>query len=1058
MEHNLVTSDDEEEHLLERLSVNEVEDDSTGIIKRLSVTNFMCHDNLTIEFEGNVNFIIGDNGSGKSALFTALIIGLGGSMASTNRGTSIKSLIKTGTSCAIIEITLINREGTLCRDTYGKYIKIERKIYRDGRCTYKLKNEAGKVLKTKKNDILNILDEFNFQVDNPLTFLNQEQTKSFLLSKGEKEMYKFFEKSTLLDKVVKTHNETVATKTSAVNLIKLKKDSVNELERDYFKKKEQLQKHVSTQHLRESLDIWNKKLAWSYVVNLENKLKTIRRKLKQAQKQTLIFKLECDNYDKKEEDFHERIKQCEIKVKNAKEDLNNVVDEFENINKLYQESKEILRNENLQYDATVSKHKELSRSFKVLECRIKRQKQVELNEIGKIKEYESSKNRLQVLKKETETIRLDVKKVDENMNEVLSILEKLTNENRSLMSDERSLKDQITSKETDINNMIASKKNRLRLFGTKMPELVKKIEDGFKHGKFSQLPRGPIGNYISITDPSLTLPVECVLRKFLFSFVVANHSDQKVLTDMMNSLFNKDQVSRMAIYTMKFRSNVYDVSNFRTTHPKYLTVYDLLKVSDVNVMNCLIDIVRIENILVIPDLSEAIDCVQVRKWIKCTKAITAKGDEVYPRKFYSNQYSSKTTYLGEDHEESITECRKKIVTLREGVKSVRNSITALKSQSNMKKQALNQMKATKVELVKKVKKVQLEISKLEMMEKPVQIDWKEVEEEILLHEDKLKKEKEELIRINNQREATKLKLAEKKRNVELMEENVKTRRGTVNGLSEELNVLSVQLKDLKCQQKCHSSKYDKHKNLIIELEKKFELVNQEIKCCSDKAEQVSEIRPDFEESTEDILKTISAIQKKIKKREEIVGDYDTIVEEVKTTEELYLTAKKQIQICRRQLQKIDEILSINLGQQRELVRLLTSNFIYSFWTSVEAFNLKGSAHFDHTKKILHLEVGRSECGKEMKALSGGERSFTTVCFVMSLWQVMNTPLRCLDEFDVFMDIDNRRMAMEVMLRCAKSRPNVQFMFLTPNEIPNLSGDHSIQVWKMPEPDRHKRPR
>ena len=73
MEHNLVTSDDEEEHLLERLSVNEVEDDSTGIIKRLSVTNFMCHDNLTIEFEGNVNFIIGDNGSGKSALFTVVI-------------------------------------------------------------------------------------------------------------------------------------------------------------------------------------------------------------------------------------------------------------------------------------------------------------------------------------------------------------------------------------------------------------------------------------------------------------------------------------------------------------------------------------------------------------------------------------------------------------------------------------------------------------------------------------------------------------------------------------------------------------------------------------------------------------------------------------------------------------------------------------------------------------------------------------------------------------------------------------------------------------------------
>ena len=47
--------------------------------------------------------------------------------------------------------------------------------------------------------------------------------------------------------------------------------------------------------------------------------------------------------------------------------------------------------------------------------------------------------------------------------------------------------------------------------------------------------------------------------------------------------------------------------------------------------------------------------------------------------------------------------------------------------------------------------------------------------------------------------------------------------------------------------------------------------------------------------------------------------------------------------------------------------------------------------------------------KDIKGLSGGERSYTTTCFFMALWDIMETPFRCMDEFDVFMDGHMRKV-------------------------------------------------
>lgn len=74
-----------------------------GIIETVTCTNFMCHEYLEVQLGPLINFIIGHNGSGKSAILTAITICLGGKATTTNRGQSLKSFIKEGQEWVILD-------------------------------------------------------------------------------------------------------------------------------------------------------------------------------------------------------------------------------------------------------------------------------------------------------------------------------------------------------------------------------------------------------------------------------------------------------------------------------------------------------------------------------------------------------------------------------------------------------------------------------------------------------------------------------------------------------------------------------------------------------------------------------------------------------------------------------------------------------------------------------------------------------------------------------------------------------------------------------------------
>ena len=166
-----------------------------GVILKIVVENFMNHGHMQIDLDPHVNFIVGKNGSGKSAIVAACIAGLGCKAATTGRNlSSYKHFIKHGTDYALVQIHLANGgHDPYCHDEFGDVIVVEHRIEKIGGGAYRLKSADGRVDRKVTKKVVEELNlHYNIQADNPCSLLTQEAAKKFLHNGNEEDRYRFF--------------------------------------------------------------------------------------------------------------------------------------------------------------------------------------------------------------------------------------------------------------------------------------------------------------------------------------------------------------------------------------------------------------------------------------------------------------------------------------------------------------------------------------------------------------------------------------------------------------------------------------------------------------------------------------------------------------------------------------------------------------------------------------------------------------------------------------------------------------------------------------------------
>nr|DBA11453.1 TPA_inf: SMC5 [Moesziomyces aphidis] len=139
-----------------------------GAIRRIALSNFLTYDSVEFHVGPYLNLICGPNGTGKSSIACAIALGLGGAPALLGRASQLGSFVKRGETQGWIEIELQAAPG----DT-NPIIK---------RTLTTASNKSDWFLNRRastKNAVLEAVAEFNIDVANLCSFLPQDKVHEF---------------------------------------------------------------------------------------------------------------------------------------------------------------------------------------------------------------------------------------------------------------------------------------------------------------------------------------------------------------------------------------------------------------------------------------------------------------------------------------------------------------------------------------------------------------------------------------------------------------------------------------------------------------------------------------------------------------------------------------------------------------------------------------------------------------------------------------------------------------------------------------------------------------
>lgn len=1034
---------------------------SRGIIEEIQLVNFMCHGNLNIKLGRNVNFIHGLNGSGKSAILIAICSCFGLKASSTRRATSLKELIQHGKNKAEISLRILNESEDAFRpELYGRTITITRIISRtDSSSKYKIISDRGSTVATTKAEMLAIRNHFNIHVDNPCVVLNQENAREFLQDANPKTQYQYFLKATQLLQL-KDHIESVQMHQEEMRLsLKAQEAAAEKASVEFQDVSSEIKEYKELENIDAEISEARANLIWASVIFTEKEFEKAA-----ASKQSHLNAVEK---------FESSLKKKREKLDIVNEEKNEKQRDYDSLmEKIEAESSEL---------------NDCKSSLKKIRNKLDSSKE-EIKEIlGKVKKQEKQKKKLQdelaifhennqlaALEQRVSEIKLDLQNLRERETEKAKALEDCRKQFEEHGKEERALRNQLdqsrhtcTSEKrridtikNAIDGIDKSTKDRGNLFVRESSKISELIDHLVKQKKFTVAPIGPLGQYIGVKEEQWSTAIESCLKSVLSAYVVDNSRDRQLL----QQVFLKAGVQRTpTIFVNSISSNRYSIKRL----PKYLENHrdlfsiqqatEQIKVANDWAFNLIIDVTHLEHILLCPNYKDAHTFLpkiykENREADDFVNAAFTRTGEKITYKFTSlsldppgriqNLLAGDQGAIKQKYIDDLRLAKESFKEAESEFKEVQSEYNSCKSLLNSSNETVLEAKREHEHIVQKIRAQETELNELheemrtESSDISLRVELEDVEQVI----SDLTRSQEV---IQSRRQELKERQAEVVERLHALEEQSLTKVNEVERITEELKekVMAV----------------DNVKSEIVKLEATLRKARQDL----------ARISSEAEDAEAKVTKFLDQANAKFPGRREVEESIDFCrteyrrLKERKETEEARLDGRSYEEVYKEFLEKKTKKAKLNadlvaattsfeslaLQSQRRSAewhrfhRKLKDVVTKEFYYSLESQGYSGDLLFNDKEQTLQIEFdrrGTSEASSsDTKTLSGGERSFSTLCFIVAIGHAILTPFVAFDEFDIFMVCISQLFLIDRILSTAEYPLISCFDWLSVNQPVNL---------------------